>query len=312
VQTHFFFLIFIAFFLSTFTLNGKVFAEKKVIACINGSPILYDEYNRLFQKELRAFQKNVLFDPWQAASVQAYEERIKVLEAAKTQTLFVIPNEVEAYKNLFEERQKQLGTPVNTYDLAAYASENALLLQYFRKKMHNEILSKLTDKELLRAEALKKNLRVEPWETESRLKQIKSKYTSETNYRDFLLRNNSTELELVSSLEDQILVEKLKTSLNSNGTDIELLPNDNLNLDGLIQDLRKQSMIKYAAFGESFQSCDFQNLKAPRPLANNETQQKISAPSPIAKFEDDEKRGFFKRNYRKPASNAPKKKWFGR
>lgn len=200
-------------YISVFSLRAKS-GPNNIVACVNDSPVYLNEYERLFKSQLEKFEEKLLFDPWQASSLDRLEERSKLIKLARSRNLPIRPADIMVYKNSFNDRLKQWGSPVNTYDLNSYAEDNAVLLQLFSQEASHRIQDTLIEKELILQEARRRKINVATWEIEQRFQEVKSKQGNESNFREFLRRNNSTELELKASLEEQILTEKLKTDFS--------------------------------------------------------------------------------------------------
>jgi hypothetical protein len=189
-------------------------ADNSLVGCVNGAPIYLNDYNRLMKSQVAKFERRLLFDPWQASTLDALDERNKLIKLARQKNILLQPNDALFYKNLFAQKAKELGSPVNTYDLNSYAEENALLLQAFAQEQSKGIQDNLIQKELLAQEARNRGLNVQNWEVETRLQEVRSKYKLEDDYHQFLRKNNSTEIELKMQIEEQLLADKMRLALS--------------------------------------------------------------------------------------------------
>lgn len=246
--------VFLSFICILALLPSKAGIEHNIIACVNHKPIYNSEFNRLFKVRLRQFEKQHLFDPWEASSLNDLEARYELIEKAKNKNISLNPQDVLAYKNQFQQKAQKFGSAINTYDLNSYAEENALLLQFFQQEAFKTIQDNLIEKALIMEEAQRNNLQVQNWEVENRLAEIKSKYKNEENFQTFLRNNNATELELKASLEEQIAVEKLKNK-------------NNQNFEEWFNKIKENSLIEFAT-----SEADKKSLSCAPKLAEDKTQ----------------------------------------
>lgn len=236
-------------------------AEETIIGCVNGTAVYKSELDRAFQAELSDFQQKLLFDPWQVSSYDELEARRKAVEEARKKNILLLPADVAAFKNLFAEKVRQLGSPVNTYDLNSYAEENAQLMNLFQDSLQDKIKNRFVERILLFQEAQNRHLTVLALEVESRLQQLKTKYKQDADFREFLRRNNTSELELRAALEEAILTEKLKQSLiaqqqnSSEKSKFLLISDENQFFENWFKQYKASSQINFAENGSTLANC---------------------------------------------------------
>jgi SurA N-terminal domain len=234
--------------------------ENDLIGCINNYPIYKTEYDRLLSKDLDKFKTEYIFDPWKNASVDDFEKRKNLIEKLKKQNSLFIPSTASQYHYEFSQKQKQFGNPLHTYDLNSYAEENALLTEFFQQNNQKKIQNKLIDKALLLQEAKAHNLNIMPWEIETALQKVKTKYSNPYEFQEFLRLNNANEFDLRNSLEEQILIDKL-------GSEKE-------NWANWLIERKNKSQIEFSLTGLNISQCgnsqqiESQIINAPSPKVN--------------------------------------------
>ncbi len=243
-------------------------ADPEVVGCVNGSPIYASDFQRLMTAQSTKFEKSLVFDPWQPVSVAALENRNKLIEEARRKNFLVVPRDVENYRLQFSKKLADYGPPLNTYDLKSYAEENALLLQMFKIQAQKNIQDSLIEKKLLLTEARIRKLQIAPQEIENRMEEIKGKYGGDEGFRDFLRRSNSTEVELRVSLEEQLLIEKLKERLMS-AANLEAEGESGADrLSVWLKDAKEKSVLEFSLPGEEkMLSCAI-SAGAPKPKSH--------------------------------------------
>ncbi len=207
-------LLFNVLFCSLAVQTQELNNNNKIIACVNEAPILVKDFERLYRSRLSKFEKRYLFDPWETSSVQDLEARNKLIVDLRQKAIYTNTKYKADFQKSFSQKAERLGSPINTYDLEAYAEDNAVLLEYFVRQTIPSVKEDLINTKLASLGARQRGLTVPAWELEERLQQIKNKYKTDFDFREFLQQNNSTEAELNISLEEQLLSEKLKEFLN--------------------------------------------------------------------------------------------------
>ncbi|MDJ0625263.1 MAG: SurA N-terminal domain-containing protein [Candidatus Caenarcaniphilales bacterium] len=268
--TYFLYLIAISL-ISSFIIYYPSYSQNTIIGCINNAPVFRNEYDRLFKAELGKFQKKYIFNPWGKASYKSMKDRFQLIEEIESRNITFYPNDFETYKNIFEQKSQTEGQPINTYDLSSYAEDNARLLNYFRKNVKDKITNSIVERELASQEARKIGLRVEPWEINQRTYQIRAKYKSDQEFTNFLRINNSTELELRQSLEQQILFEKMQNKLNTYSSSGLISPEEQAKqFDDWFKKLKNESKIVFSLDGTdpALKLCA---ITQPKPKTVNQT-----------------------------------------
>ncbi|MDX1920428.1 MAG: SurA N-terminal domain-containing protein [Candidatus Caenarcaniphilales bacterium] len=285
-------------------MNFPTWSYDEIIGCINGAPIYRVEYDRLFQSELKKFEKEALFDPWQASSLEATKQREQMLEDAASVKTLVIPEDIAAYKNSFTKKQEFYGEPINTYDLNLYAEQNARLLQYFRQQNFERLSQSLIEKELLSQQARKRGIKINPEELDQKINDVKAKYGGETQFREFLRTYNSSEIEFKLALEQQLLAERLKASFINKPvqTSEASQENNQQEFETWLEETKRNSKIAFSLnpSDPEIKLC-MRNFQVPTPKQfgnSNPTNKNLSQAS-NSPLENDEEVGKLKRFWQK-------------